>query len=268
VYSYDDTAHTGGVASNNTPCSVYATDDIVEAYGTINNVSLTNQLLTVNFSGLSYVLLGDTGISNDVDFSASTVATNTRCEPITTACNVSMNQVYELESSNDTILTNEDFPPFNCSTGFSGPTLAGIGKTVNPSFTYFDIEFFNDSALIEHAQLDTYPVNPTYFGFAVNIGGLGGIGVPSPPIFEAANDTEIIQGEWGFGYIIKCKVTVYDAHYTWINGTFNNFTSLTPTNGTMAGDLMVYRREIVRVPGKPMTTATSQSFVQGREVPC
>jgi hypothetical protein len=246
VYSPEDAANTGdlGGVSNSTPCSTMGTADLVETYATVNKVSLENQILTVNSSGLTYTLLSDAQISDNIDFSATTIACNTQCAPITLACNVNTREFSSLWN------TTVEFPPFNCSPGFSGPSryYGGVDAlsnlTLPPQFEYFQMEFFNDSDLIEPADLSSYPVNPTYFGLAV-MWEPGYPGGPTSPVFQAENDTEIIEGgtSVGFGYILGCNNTVFDATYTWINGSFQGFLSLTPTNATMAGNLNALQQQ-------------------------
>ena len=180
LYVYDpvNAALTGagpGGVSNNTPCSIFGTVDIVETYGTVNKVSLINQALTVNSSNLTYVLLTDTQISNNIDFSTTTIVSNTQCEPITLACNVRTREPYTAWN------TSEELPRFNCSSGFSGPTgyygiYSDSNLTAPSGFQYFQIQYFNDSNLVEPAQLDTYPVNPTYFALATLIQPVAGNG--------------------------------------------------------------------------------------------
>lgn len=258
IYVPGDTRRTGvDVVANNTPCSVYGSADVVETYATVNKVSLINQVLSVNSSNLTYVLLTDAQISNDLDFSASTIVSNTQCEPITLACNVPT----RLDSS--LWNTSTEFPRFHCSSGFSGPT-AYYGMysnlTLPSEFGYFQIQFFNDSDLTEPATLDTYPVNPTYFALAALIFLPGSPGAPGAPLYLAKNDTEIIDGglDSGYGYILKCNNTVFDATYTWVNGSFQSFLSLSPTNATMAGNLNSLQQEPGYVIGRnaPSTLGT------------
>ena len=120
-----------------------------EGYQTANNFSTLNQLLTVYQNGIPYVLLGDVQASaSSVDFSASTIAVNTQCTPISTACNL---------ASTGGIST-----PFNCSKAFAGD-LSDNAQTACTPEGGWTMSFFNDSGLTNPADYG-YPVNPIYIG--------------------------------------------------------------------------------------------------------
>ena len=197
---------------------------VVDAYQTVNNVSATHRLITVNSADLSYVFLSATQIPNDIDYVASTVAINTQCTPITSACNVT----YQGGQST----------PYTCSSGFVKnfgiPVLADsdLGSLV------WRMDFFNDSALTEPVNLTT-PTNPTYMAMAsyVIAAGLasnreGGRSIS--PLF--LNDPEIVYPccLGGIAFILRCNTTVYEATYAWVNNSFDSFISLTPSNLSLA----------------------------------
>jgi hypothetical protein len=48
-------------------------------------------------------------------------------------------------------------------------------------------------------------------------------------------DSDIVEGEnGGLAFILLCNVTVYNATYTWINGSFAEFTELSIANENIA----------------------------------
>ena len=55
--------------------------------------------------------------------------------------------------------------------------------------------------------------------------------------------------------MLLCNATIYDAEYTWINGSFGNFSSLNPSNTTMAN--------IINGPQQKNTTFGLNQFVNG-----
>jgi hypothetical protein len=97
--------------------------------------------------------------------------------------------------------------------------------------------FFNDSAMTEKADL-AYPTNPVYIPMVTSL-----IDDNMKASFPLYHDPDIITRDLdkylfgGFAYILLCNATVYDATYTWLNGTFGNFTSLSIANATMAAVL-------------------------------
>lgn len=201
-----------------------------------------NQLITVSHSGLLFVLLCDEEASDDVNFCASTLATQTQCTPITRSCGLAFH--------NDSISIQDipQFPQFNCSSGFtgdlgfddSGPELGGQNLVIR-QLTYLQMPFFNDSAMTLSADAGNSPVNPFYFGVAATIGA--NLNGSSFPLF---NDSEIIAAEgYGFAYILSCNVTVYDVNYTWVNGSFDRFTSISSSNATTAGIINYIQTAVV-----------------------
>ena len=129
-----------------------------EGIQTVNNRSTVNQLVTVQHSGLSYVLLSDINISQDVDFAASTVAINTQCKPITQAC--------------DAVAI--EWTRYNCSDQFQGEfnTVEANGTSFQTSWR---MNFFNDSTLETPAEttIGSFPTgqNPVYIAMAAVANG-------------------------------------------------------------------------------------------------
>lgn len=183
-----------------------------EGYQTANNLSAVNQLFTVYQDGIPYVLLGDVSASAlSVDFSASTIAVNTECTPISAACNL---------TSHGAASTS-----FNCSKGFAGD-LALDPQACTASGGWI-ISFFNDSALTELANYG-YPVNPIYFGMATVVNVNGHVG-------QLNNDSDIVVVEnGGDAFVLQCTTTVYDVSYDFINGSIANLTEIQLANVSFA----------------------------------
>jgi hypothetical protein len=199
----------------NVPCNqIPSGSNETESFKTANNISTINQLVTVNHDNLTYVLLGDTLASNSLDFVASTLAVNTQCQAITAACN----------------FASGGNAHFNCSPLFNAnltpSNLIQVGGPKLPIY-YWSMQFFNDSAMTIEAMIE-YPTNPIYVGIAsiMQMGNNGGqVG------FEYPND----QSSAVRVFALLCNSTVYDVTYSWVNGTFSTFSSLTRSNRTSAG---------------------------------
>jgi hypothetical protein len=220
------------------PCSLAAAQGQLflvggaESYKTLANISTTNQLNTAYYNGLPYVYLADVGASDEFDFQASTIAINTQCVPFSQECNL--------------IPWSGDSTPYNCSEEFVGDITAinassTLGDT--PNAATLRIGFFNDSAFMLPTGLTplTPCANPCYIAMAADVYGdvleLYSNGSENfMPSIE--NDPEIVETNLAsIAFILSCNVTVYEATYTWINGSFNNFTSLTPSNNTLSNVL-------------------------------
>jgi hypothetical protein len=217
-----------------------------EGVQTVNNISTVNQLLTVQYSGLTYVLLGDINVSSHVDFAASTVAINTQCKPITQAC--------------DAVAI--EWTKYHCSDQFQGEfdTADANGTSFQTSWR---MNFFNDSTLETPAETgnSSFPTgqNPIYIAMAaVANGAFFGLFPNQTEDTEPAliNDPDVLADtEGGLSFMLLCNATIYDAEYTWINGSFGNFSSLNPSNTTMAN--------IINGPQQKNTTFGLNQFVNG-----
>ena len=223
------------------PCSVmegsaqyYYLVESGEGTKTLNNASTTNQVFAVYESGLSYVFLGDPeSLTTDVDFVASTVAINTQCKPISKQCNV--------DGWAGSTVT------YNCSQYFNGSLAdAAVTSSSIVAGTDFKMMLFNDSAL-EQPLDDSIFANTTNPVFVAMIGIANGVSsifsangslmpLPDPNLVPAnLTDSDVVTTRnGGFAFALLCRSTIYDATYTWINGSFNNFTSLTVSNESLA----------------------------------
>jgi hypothetical protein len=242
-----------------TPCSlsynILNITDLVgapEAYKTVNNISAINQIITASpaDSDRTYVFLGDARVPANVDFVASTVAINTQCKPITQTCDHEVSNVelvlpdgpagfYRLGRRAVSIgttpwqsVTIAGALSFNCSTGFN-QNLTNF--TAIPIINW-TMRFFNDPAMTLPASISA-PANPIYFGIVAIINSNGN--TTSYPLYK---DPDVFHGNATAsavfdGFILGCNATVYDATYTWLNGSLQNFTVLTRANASAAGTL-------------------------------
>lgn len=134
---------------------------------------------------------------------------------------------------------------YRCSDLFEGDLENGLRNTTSSggnAGTVVRIEQFNDPELTI-GQPALYPggANPMYAVIAAYVNDVGvtlypngtaeNFNVPLP-----SNDSVNFQVSDlnGIAYIMRCTVTLYDAVYTWTNGSFNNFTSLTKSSSTMS----------------------------------
>lgn len=189
-----------------------------EGYKTVGNSSSLNQLLTTtdSHSGLSYVLLGDARTATaNIDFSASTVALSTQCQPISAQCG----------------LASYGSPtPYYCSSEFQGDLDVRVTNTSRNGGIVWRMNFFNDTELTIPTDADGLPqgTNPVYIAIAalVNDATLtlspnGTQGIGGPP--GSSNGTDTVDTQtYGEAFILFCNATVYDANYTWINGSVYN----------------------------------------------
>lgn len=216
-----------------------------EAYQTLNNISSVNQLVTVQHDGQPYVFLGDIGFSSSVDFSASTIAINTQCKPITRACNA----------------VATDTTTYNCSNEFQGDLDPTSGNATTFE-TVWRMNLFTDAALDEPAEFNNSYItstNPVYIAMATTLNGdIHGM-YPNGTLdmtHTILNDPEILKdNQNSLSFILLCNATVYDATYTWINGSFGNFTDLNPSNETFAN--------IVNGPQEKNSTFGINQFANG-----
>lgn len=220
------------------PCSVsegsgqYYLADSGEGTRTLNNVSTLNQLITVYESGLSYVILTDPQVlTGNVDFVASTIAISTQCTSISNEC--------QLDGWAGTTVF------YNCTPYFNGTLTDAPRYTTSTSAgTDFKMTLFNDSLLMNPLVKGYYAntINPVWVAMVGVADGVTSLisanNTPmTDPTLVPANltDSEVVTTRnGGFTFAFLCNSTTYDATYTWINGSFNNFTSLTVANQTIA----------------------------------
>lgn len=190
-----------------------------EAYKIMNGISQTNTVRQYSSDPLKvFYYLSDSATSADVDYKATTFAVTTECEIITSKCNIDF-------------LTST----FNCTPSFAGsltsPGPAMMATEVSKS-SPVGVQYFGDPGLTNNfsATSDVFsPQNPLYFGtwasaqqavsFATNTSGTATV-----------DDTSGLGSSW----VLNCSSTIYEATYTWVNGTVTSFnTSL--ANGTVGG---------------------------------
>jgi hypothetical protein len=246
-------------ASSHNPCSLdisLATLVLVgggEAYKTLNNVSTSNQVFTgYDSTGGIYAFLGDPqSQKSDVDFVASTVAVNTQCKAISQACNL---------SAIDTPV------PYKCSDNFVGDLSVKTSGTNAPNAgTTFRMNFFNDSGLQHPTDSDGWPhgTNPVYIAMATYVNDVsiglsqnGTTEIFAPAVSASPSHSDIVLGDLGgLAFILLCNATVYDATYSWVNGSFSKFTKLSVANDSLAS--------IVNGPQQRNATFGASYFVSG-----
>ncbi|KAK0758038.1 hypothetical protein N5P37_009336 [Trichoderma harzianum] len=175
-----------------------------EAFKVLHNASTINK---VNYfpsdQSQAVLYLGDAASSSNLDFKASTFAVSTQCQPITYDCT----HMHPNDSK------------FNCT-----PALTGDFNTL-PSPV--GVKLFSNSSLTRNLPF-TYQ-NPLYFAtWAV----------------KEQVDSKSFQNDPGVAYhsdtvetlswILNCSSTVYEATYTWVNGTVTSFNT-TLANSTLGG---------------------------------
>ena len=223
----------------------------IEAFKTVNNESSLNQLLIVSSEterisfvptdqlspwgndNAKFVLLSDAQISNNTDFSASTIALNTQCKPVSVACNLTSTEpkAYVVESL------------FNCSDTFYGSIEARASPPGWQFPQYWSMTFFNNAsspnitfnttsfAVVPTDVSDgaTSGVSPVYMVMMANL--QTGIGFDQESALHV--DAEIVMSPYGdAAFILLCNTTAYAANYSWINGAVAQV-SLSPANQTI-----------------------------------
>ncbi|RAO72582.1 uncharacterized protein BHQ10_008594 [Talaromyces amestolkiae] len=188
-----------------------------EAYKIMNGISQTNTVRQYSSDPLKvFYYLSDSATSADVDYKATTFAVTTECEIITSNCNV-----------------NFDTYTFNCTPSFAGslssPGPAMMAYEVSKS-SPVGVQYFGDPGLTNNfsATSEVFsPQNPLYFGTWAT--------AQQAVSFADTSGTATFDGSGiGSSWILNCSSTIYEATYTWVNGTVTSFnTSL--ANGTVGG---------------------------------
>jgi hypothetical protein len=213
----------------------------------------------VSQNGSTYVFLADPTVPDYVDFVGSTVAVSTQCTPITGLCHMTApNNIDEswqhaskvamdsIQKRSLSVLIQGNMS-FSCSSGFAFDSAAAF-TPIGTSSLIWQLSYFEDRNLsipvqmsntvstvnssVRPASLDSSTSssewtavvpNPVYFGLA-SVMDINGQSTDYP----LYNDSEIVHGDGGIGdgFILSCTTAAYDATYTWINGSFGNFTSL------------------------------------------
>lgn len=194
----------------NSPCDIVfqaPENDIVsntEAFKVLNNVSTSNAVYQFPPNlAQTMLFLGDATSSSNLDFKASTFAVTTQCEPITYNC--THDYITDLK--------------FNCT-----PALASDYSSL-PSPV--GMRVFTNSSLTD-APGFIYQ-NPIYFAtWAIR---------QQANSSALYNDTGVVYDGSVVGtvnWILNCSATVYEANYTWVNGSVASLNT-TLANGTIGG---------------------------------
>ncbi|KAM0264323.1 hypothetical protein ACHAQJ_000813 [Trichoderma viride] len=176
-----------------------------EAFKVLNNVSTSNTVYQFppNLSQKTMLFLGDTASSSNLDFKASTFAVTTQCEPITYNCT---HDYPTFPKFNCTPALNSDFDTLPSPTGMKVFTNSSL--TDAPNFTYQNPIYFATWAIREQANSSGLYTDP-------------GV-VFDPSVIGAVT------------WILNCSSTVYEADYTWVNGSVVSLNT-TLANGTIGG---------------------------------
>lgn len=213
---------------NNNPCNIDGSASTVflqgasEAYQTLNNLSTTNQIANFELDGHTYSLIIDAKLPKDVDFQASTFALNTECKPISKECGL--------------VGLAGTSTPFNCSSGFAGDATSledadrvGYRRAASP----VGMILLNPDVQT-NISLGSKDLNPFYLGTWA--------AVDNQNTLSNATSQEILQSDpeiatpvhGGLSWVFLCTVSVYDATYSWINGSISTPT-LTSANTSVGG---------------------------------
>lgn len=175
-----------------------------EAFKVLHNASTINK---VNYfpsdQSQAVLYLGDAASSSNIDFKASTFAASTQCQPITYDCT----HMYPNDSK------------FNCT-----PALTGDFNTLSSPV---GVKLFSNSSLTRNLPF-TYQ-NPLYFATWAVKEQVDSKSFSNDPGVAYHSDT-VKTLSW----ILNCSSTVYEATYTWVNGTVTSFNT-TLANSTLGG---------------------------------
>jgi hypothetical protein len=214
-----------------TDCVSAAAVNFTESYQTVNNISAINIVQTVVDGNRTFAYLGDSTVPSGLDFVAYTVAVSTQCAPITSICNLRAFSNVSPGSAGPAM-------EFNCSSGFFSNQDVQLYPMGPPSIIW-QMGYFQDNNLtvpveVSDSNASTIMPNPVYSGIAA-VMDIHGTSTDYP----LYNDSEIVHYDsygqiLGDGFVLRCETEVYDAEYTWINGSFGNFTNLTLSNETVS----------------------------------
>ncbi|KAL7794117.1 hypothetical protein V8C43DRAFT_315038 [Trichoderma afarasin] len=175
-----------------------------EAFKVLHNASTINR---VNYfpsdQSQAVLYLGDAASSSSVDFKASTFAVSTQCQPITYDCT----HMYPNDSR------------FDCT-----PALTGDFNTLSSPV---GVKLFSNSSLTENLPF-TYQ-NPVYFATWAVKEQIDSESFANDPGVAYHSDT-VETLSW----ILNCSSSVYEATYTWVNGTITSYNT-TLANSTLGG---------------------------------
>lgn len=215
-----------------------------EGYKTMGNMSTTNQLFNVQYSGSQYVLLGDSlSTQLSLDFMASTVAMNTQCEVISKYCGLHMPFQILLDGIS---LQDPSQIIYNCSSAFNGDFPSNSSDN---AYVAWRMGHFNDTAL-EVPTDAFYSQNPSIIAMAALVKNVGyaidSDGNPMAASIISGNVTDsdiVINYTGGVSFVLRCTATVYDINYTFVNGSISNLTRIQLSNDTLSRIINVPQHE-------------------------
>jgi hypothetical protein len=163
------------------------------------------------------------------DFAASTISMVTDCFPSTQACNIHNSS--EAETSDLSI-------PFNCSSLFSGDIWQAPTDGLEQFKGWHTAFFDNTTGAVSKTKVQSQ-LNPFYFNVTAALTSA------DLTVLEGVNDPQVSSGavvDAGNGRValaLTCKSTVYNVHYSLVDGYFSFF------NATIADPRMA---SIIKAP--------------------
>ncbi|ETN36248.1 uncharacterized protein HMPREF1541_08525 [Cyphellophora europaea CBS 101466] len=222
-------------------------DTLSVAYGISKEHKIHNY---TDPSGIEYLYIGDTEQGPAIDFQAKTFGVSAQCIPMTQLC-------YSNFAGNGGYL-------FNCTPAFGGnlwqnflnssATLddayglpgggpnVGVAFAENPELTVAGGQTYvapngwlpEEGMTLGNNVTKIYPTNPLYYGAwgveypASNFGSDDNLFVGDTGLFWTT------QLGGGATWVFNCSTTVWDIHYTWVNGSVHTFNK-TLASTDMAG---------------------------------
>ncbi|KAH9230255.1 hypothetical protein K456DRAFT_1918822 [Colletotrichum gloeosporioides 23] len=185
-------------------------------------------------SDASLIFLGpaSSSISNELEYTASTIGVQTSCKPISQLCQLSA----PIGAAT----------PYNCSSGFYGDlqsiTLNSTATSwkANDEHLVFGADFLDDnftqpynnySSQEDRSDISVSPGHNLPSSWYMAVAFRLDFGVKSSNI---PNDPEItIPVHGGAAFILRCQIATYDVKYTSFNGSLSHV-STTLANGSVA----------------------------------
>lgn len=175
-----------------------------DPYLIMNNLSSTYQILKETQDQDSFSFLAPVRPPLDIDYSASTLAASSACEPYSRQCN--------LRLAGDYISS-----VFNCSDNFNGANPGVSNSNISiPDWPncgdWGCIYLFSDAGLNNTDSLNKS--NPFYAGVQ------GHIRQHQLDWQQTlAHDPEILSAFWQYYFILRCEIRIHNLTYSWVNGS-------------------------------------------------
>lgn len=232
-------------------------EDSSETTSVFNDRSTQHSLINFTTPALggsdaSLIFLGpaSSSISNELEYTASTIGVQTSCKPISQLCQLSA--------------PVGAATPYNCSSGFYGDlqsiTLNSTATSwkANDEHLVFGADFLDDnftqpynnySSQEDRRDISVSPGHNLPSSWYMAVAFRLDFGVKSSNI---PNDPEItIPVHGGAAFILRCQVATYEVKYTSFNGSLSHV-STTLANGSVA---WLYN-SVIPAPGTPSIMIT------------